>query len=375
MPNDKEAENGLNIDEQNSDTRPDHGKEFEDGFSLNAEGDEEKGKEEGKKKTSDGKDSTGKDAAPDEKKEDTKGDSDKPDKAADKDKEDGKDADKGEKSAQDKLKERSETDKTEEVDNDFWDSVKASFPDAEKIVNSDEFSEWIEAQPAGIKKMSNSPKAADAITILKMFEKDNKASDQADKKEDKGKDRDKKEASADAEVPDILKDVTFKIGGKRRSAEWVLEEYGEMGETMLAMAKVIAEKAQPKVSGEDKKMRETVKEMAQELGKMKFWSVVQEDHPDARKVAASKEFAEWKSKQSKAIQRLCNSADSDDAIHVLSAYKEFMSQEERKQKDAGKREVKDRVDGLHGQSLRSKITENKRDGARDADEFIAGFNS
>jgi hypothetical protein len=56
----------------------------------------------------------------------------------------------------------------------FWNEVSLEFPTARKTVAGREFGEWLNKQAKGIKKLAVSVDADDAVTVLRMFEKETK---------------------------------------------------------------------------------------------------------------------------------------------------------------------------------------------------------
>ncbi len=152
------------------------------------------------------------------------------------------------------------------------------------------------------------------------------------------------------------------------------EEYPEVVQTAVVLGKAIAQKMLDDVIGSGRvATSEKAEELASQINMMRFWDGVYQSHPDARKIAASKEFNDWTAKQSPLVKKLIVSENVEDAVTVLDAYKESLAKDSKKAKDkeAGKR--KEARDGLHGESLRGKSGA-FAETAKDQEDFDAGFN-
>ncbi len=113
--------------------------------------------------------------------------------------------------------------------------------------------------------------------------------------------------------------ITTGSDGKEReiTLREMAKEYPEMLQSAAAMAKAIAGDS---VASSHEQMRQ----IQAEISDLRFWNALTDPEsgiPDARRIAVSKEFAEWVKKQPEDIQRLTESPNPDHAKLVIRAYK------------------------------------------------------
>jgi len=146
------------------------------------------------------------------------------------------------------------------------------------------------------------------------------------------------------------------------------KEYPEAVSAPVAIAKVMIDQVVGQIESRHAAEMQGVKA---QVANLQFWDGVRGAHSDAKQVAASKEFREWRSKQSALIEKLCVSTDPSDGISVLDAFKESLAKGVKRSRDGVAQDRKDKRDALHGESLRG------QSGAqvtpKDQDDFDAGF--
>ena len=222
--------------------------------------------------------------------------------------------------------------------------------------------------------------AADQLGLGKEEKKEpaKEGDKKAEKAEKKEKDAEKlPPISADMksvlDLPDLVDADVQGPQGKIKLKEFAAE-YPEVTESTIKIARAIAKQSVEELLKTNKfvtdKGMETLKA---DVDNVKFWNAVHSAHPDARKISSTDAFSTWLNKQSKLVQILGSSTDSEDGIAVLDAYKEHIAktQKEGKDKDAGTK--KEATDALHKDTVRGDKATKAEKSTKDKDDFDAGF--
>ena len=116
-----------------------------------------------------------------------------------------------------------------------------------------------------------------------------------------------------------------------------------------------------------------IEDKAAEMNELRYWSAIQDSHPGAKKIAASKEFNDWLDKQPEPIRRASLTLNATDAITILDAYQATVR---KSAKESAKQEAaaaKAKKDALHGGTLRGSGTKAKTTKTENEDDFGAAF--
>lgn len=173
----------------------------------------------------------------------------------------------------------------------------------------------------------------------------------------------------DVELPDG--DII--IGNDTVNLKQFSQDLPEYANAMKVLGAIMAERmAERMLSGKrlvsEDRYRESMAQTQSQIATLAFWNDVLQEHPDAKKLVASKDFQDWSAKQSRGIQTLANSPYADDGILVLNLYKEEQARAKAKEFDEQAKTKKKRTDDLHSETMRGKQTMTKKADSDDADE-------
>lgn len=201
--------------------------------------------------------------------------------------------------------------------------------------------------------------------------------------------------------------VMLQVGDEEVELGQFVKDYPEVGAVALAIAQALAGKgvsassapssaekdagssAVEAAAGESaksprddtqallKELRDQVDELQYQVAMSEFWRAVEREFPDARQIAASKAFHEWRARQSRLVQAACNSMDPADALDVLRKFKADTEGQNAAATAAKPSETaRQKRAGLHGYSLsgEGKPEREGGSGALNADEeFLRAF--
>ena len=214
-------------------------------------------------------------------------------------------------------------------------------------------------------------------------EKPDKKDDEPEKKpEDKAEDKPKK-APASSPFRDGIAQADK---GQQKVLKKALKDFPELeGVFDVIFDKLIQNAVKPEDEGkitpevELKKEPEAEKQAEKvaapetdnsELEQSRFMLSLVEKMPKAVQIANDEKFHDWLDKQSVGIQKLASSANVDDALMVLNAYKESTAAEKAKTIDEGSN--REKKNALHKTTLKSAVPKAK-DKAKD--DFSSGFDA
>ncbi len=215
---------------------------------------------------------------------------------------------------------------------------------------------------------------------VKAKEDDKTGDDDADKKKGKADDDDadamqgRKVPPLSKDIRDILerpelKDVEIDTGDDKVSIRRFSQQYPEVTQQAIYLAKAIAAQSEERIRAEIAEIRDGVVDTS-------FWGAVQTKHPDAKTIVKSKPYQEWMEKQSKLVQRMENSPDSEDGIAVLDAYKEHVGKA-GKSKESQTKKDKEHDSDVLTDSLKTKKTVAgfREDEQKAKDDFSSAFHA
>jgi hypothetical protein len=177
---------------------------------------------------------------------------------------------------------------------------------------------------------------------------------------------------------DILPDSEIIVGDQSVDLKAYKEDYPDEYATIKVVAGAIAQNMLQNAleqSGFVGKadMDKATSAYESEIQDLRFWQQVSIDHPDAMKVASSKDFTEWLEKQGKGIQALASSTDHEDAGAVLGLYKEHTAKKKAEAHDKNARAKKDKKDALHKGTLKSAGSGKQQQNEGGSENEQAGF--
>ncbi|MFA5187352.1 MAG: hypothetical protein WC551_12810 [Patescibacteria group bacterium] len=176
-----------------------------------------------------------------------------------------------------------------------------------------------------------------------------------------------------------LGDVKIKVDGVDVPMKEFAAQYPEVAQASLAIGKAVGktmagELIKDMVKAGQILTGDAVKGLQAQVANMEFWQGVTEKHPDARTIAASKEFWDWMNKQSPGIQVLRTSLNVENGVAVMDAYKESAAKAAKSGADKEATAAKNAKDNLHKETLREKKTAEEGGKGKD-DDFDSGFNA
>ena len=203
-----------------------------------------------------------------------------------------------------------------------------------------------------------------------------------DEPEDKADDKPKK-APASSPFRDVIAQADE---GQQKVLKKALKDFPELeGVFDVIFGKLVQNAVKPEDEGkitpeaelkkepEDEKQAEKVTAPEtdnSELEQSRFMLSLVEKMPEAVQIANDEKFHDWLDKQSVGIQKLAGSANVDDALMVLNAYKESNAAEKAKAIDEGSN--REKKNSLHKTTLKSAVPKAK-DKAKD--DFSSGFDA
>ena len=214
---------------------------------------------------------------------------------------------------------------------------------AKEVVNNGKLAEWVSKQGKTVKSAAASGDVEDSVFVLDLYKKSIEPSQPVHK-------------AAQQELKSFIEEfghIQVRSGeGKTKALKDLAGEYenSEIFEAMAAVSKAMAERNKaPDTNGDFDSIRKEMEEMKYHQF---FWDKVSDAHPEGKKLVNSGSVEKWINEQaSPHVKRLFSSSNPDDAILVLDAYKEAKAKETGNGNAA---KSKKDIDGLHGNSLRSK---------------------
>jgi hypothetical protein len=166
---------------------------------------------------------------------------------------------------------------------------------------------------------------------------------------------------------DALPDKEVVIGDRTINFKELKEDEPELYDAMKVMSGFAIDKALRHmvstgaiVTGEQvKAVQKEISDLRNEVDDSRFWSEVARTHADVHQILLStnKQFAEWRDKQPKSIQKLAKNLDTpQDAIDIIDAYKEDLAKEKTKEHDSNLERKKKETDDLHKHTMKSSQT-------------------
>ena len=132
---------------------------------------------------------------------------------------------------------------------------------------------------------------------------------------------------------------------------------------------------------------EDLVQLREQVSEYQWWDAIQQGfytekgefitgHPDARKISQQQDFKDWLDKANPLIRRMAEDPNStpEEAVNILDAYKEYVTQQERAQHDETARKKKETYDRLHTGSKGAAPAAPQTDTGA-AHDFKAGFNT
>lgn len=269
---------------------------------------------------------------------------------------------------------------------EMWNVIEAKHPNGRQIVQSQEFANWLARQDESTQFLANQGGAHGGIMVLNHFLQDQKG--QAGQQGGQGTQGavDAKQA-ADAIYNDFLGQKFKDADGGEKSIKDFVEEVGDYGNALAAVfrrvADIIAANKGPDVEALKRDIAAGIKppasdeQMRQQVAETKFWVDVSAAHPDGRRIWASKEFQDfWKEQPDHVRRKYAQVANSDDAIIILDAYKEYAAKAEHGRKAGAAADRFSKVKDLHKGSVKpGGVASDGRTGSAKAQDYGAGFSS
>lgn len=261
------------------------------------------------------------------------------------------------------------TGNSEEQSESVLDLLPSDYADyARKVIDSDEFNEFVKSQPKSVQKSAGSGDVDDAIYVLDLFKASQEKQAQPESK------------SVNSLISKFGSTKFTAPDGTQKTIKALTEEYGneELVEAIAAMADAMAServKGVPKSQFKPEQLEQMQARIDAMAAGMAFWESVHEAHPDAKSLTKSGKIGEWIKGQSLSMNRLYNSPDPSHAILVLDAYKESIAKEHASDSKEKSVANKRNIDSLHGESpagRRQVKSSSKQDGDED-EEFSKGF--
>lgn len=356
----KDNDHSSGADEQGSEGSA-GADEFADGFAEDE--DEESG--------SSGAGGGGSGDEEEEEEEEEPGADEKPAAGDDKDPPPKKDDDQGEekgekqKALEERVKQRADAEQAQKED-DFWKQVEAGFDgDVDKVTGSKEFAAWIEKQPEAVQQAAG--QVDDPAAALKVLN-DYQAFTESESKVD----TDVAAFLAKSGLADIEIGATEEGETPTKLSEFV-EEYPEIGQAMLAITGALVKQGiQAAIADAGYMTPDQVQALI--AGQSKVASL----HNDAKDVVESQGYKDWLQTQPAGVQAMAKSADADDQVYVISAYKEHAAAKETPAQKAAREKLAaahKKKQAVHSASVEDGVGSGGGGGdpAAGADDFAAGW--